>query len=221
MISGELFELIYQTGYYFTIFCLLTGIALYRHQPRLTRIILLYLLLSITSDFLAKYLVRWFQLSTNYHIINLWTLVEYITISYFFFQVEELRKYKTLQILAFVGFIGSYLIGFLFFISIYELTNFYKFFESLIFCIQSIVLYYRFTLNLDTELTRTPMFWQNTGLFIFFTGTLLIFLMIDFLFADNFAFLNIGFVIHNLLTIIKTLCFLIAIYVNYRIKPQR
>ncbi|MEL7147940.1 MAG: hypothetical protein AAFO69_16320, partial [Bacteroidota bacterium] len=84
------------------------------------------------------------------------------------------------------------------------------------FSFTSVTLYYLFLKNVTTNLLSTSLFWQNTGFFLFFTGNILVFLMIDYLFVNYDLSFKLGWMIHNLLTIVKTLCFLIAFYINFR-----
>ena len=161
MISKETFLAVFYTSFYLNIFCLLFGLALLKNQRRKEIIIIVYLILSISFDYISEHVMDWFGLSTNFHIHNMWSFIEFIVLWIFYFQI------------------------------------------------------FQFLNKLDTHLLRKSLFWQNSAFFIYFTGNILMFLMVDYMFLGDIGLLN-SWAIHNILTIIKALGLIIAFYINTR-----
>lgn len=214
MISKETFTLVYDISFYLNIICLVAGLLFIKFQARKDIVLLIYITFSVMFDFMADKFVLWFDLSTNYHILNTWSFVEFLVLFYFFLQIDELKKYKRQLYIFLFLFLVTCTVVLTFYKSIYELINVHKLYSAFFFSAISIVLFYRFLQSLKNNLLRTSLFWQNTGVFIYFTGNIMIFLMIDYLFSGDLEFSRTAWLIHNFLTIIKTLCILFAFVVN-------
>ena len=214
MISTETFKLVYYISFFLSILSLLFCLFLLKYQGGKDIVLLLYLGISVFFDFMNEYFVKWFELSTNYHILNSWSFVEFLVLFYFILQIEELKKYRNKFYIFLVLFLVTCVLVLTFYKSIYELINIHKLYSAFFYSSVSIVLFYQFLQSLKNNLLRTSLFWQNTGLFIYFTGNIMIFLMIDYLYSDNYSFFNTGWIIHNFLTIIKTICIMMSFYIN-------
>lgn len=216
MISTEIFDLIYYSGFYFNILCFLIGIVLIKYQAHFDKIIICYLILSVTFDFTGNTVREWLDLKTNLHIGNVWYLVEFGCLFFFYYSINEFLKYKIQLIGLTVIFLLTYLIVFIFFVSIYEYTNIFEFYGAFHYSFVSIFVYYVFLKKLENRLTIKSVFWYNTGIFIYFTGNILIFLLQDYFFHGDYEYWNVTWTIHNILTFIKSSCFLIGFYMNYK-----
>ena len=214
MVTDQIFELIYDTGFYLNILCLIAGFILFRFHKRKDLIILVYLLFSIVFDYLNENVREWFDVDTNYHVNNLWTIVEFFILAIFYLCVKDFKKFKIYQILFAFLFIVLVFIVFISLKSIYEFDNINKIYSALYFSISSIVLYYLFLKDVRVHLLKSSLFWQNTGIFIYFTGNIMVFLTIDYMFSSDFSFTMTGWTIHNVLSIVKTLCFMNGFYKN-------
>jgi len=215
MLSLEVFKNIYETSFYFNIFCLVTGLFFYKKLNNKSLVILFYLFFSISFDFAGGRFVRnIFELKTNIHFSNYWTITEFIILFFFYFKIKGLKNKIVIQLTILLLFVISYFLFFIYIGSFYEFNNYHQVFEAIYFSSMSIVLYYSFLNNLEIKLLSNSLFWQNTGLFIYFTGNILIFLMIDFYYGGDFKFFRISWGIHNLLTIVKSICFLFAFIMN-------
>lgn len=216
MVTDQIFEIVYYTGYYLNILCLIVGVTLIKFLKKKDRIILIYLVSSIIFDFLNENVRNWFNVDTNYHVNNLWTIIEFLILAFFYLKISEFRKYKVLQIIFGIVFIILASIVFIYFKSIYEFDNINKLYSALYFSISSIILYYLFLKDVRVHLLKSSLFWQNTGIFIYFTGNIMVFLTIDYMFSSDFSFTITGWTIHNVLSIVKTLCLLYAFIVTRR-----
>lgn len=216
MITDQIFEIVYYTGYYLNILCLIVGIILIKNLRKKDLIIIAYLISSIIFDFLNENVRDWFNVDTNYHVNNLWTIIEFFILAFFYLTIPEFKKYKILQIVFGLIFIALVSIIFIYFKSIYEFDNINKLYSALYFSISSIILYYFFLKDVRVHLLKSSLFWQNTAIFIYFTGNIMVFLTIDYMFSSDFSFTITGWTIHNVLSIVKTLCLLYAFIVTRR-----
>ncbi len=223
MISGELFNGIYQTVFILSIISFLIGIIFIKSHNRKDFIILFYLFLSITFDLISDNALKLFGDPRNTHIGNSWSIVEFLLFVYFFHLTKRINKY--FQIIFVILFIVICYYTFSYIISFYQLTNVHKLTSAIYFSSISIYLFYTFLKNANERLMQTSLFWQNTGVFIYFTGNIIIFLLFDFYYSEekqfwlsalSFEYWRLSWSIHNILTFIKSLCFVIGFYMNYK-----
>jgi len=105
MISKETFLFVYYTSFYFNLFCVIAALGLLKYQSKKDKILIIYLLLSVSFDYLSQNLTIWFEVTTNYHILNLWSFTEFICLWIFYFYINELksvRKYKIVFLVLFL-----------------------------------------------------------------------------------------------------------------------
>lgn len=216
MVSSETFLLIYDISLYANIACVILSLVLLKYQAKRDRLIIIYLILSVLCDLFSEMLPRVFDIKNTNYIANLWTFMEFITLTLFYSFVRELKLSRKYHIKTIFAFTIVCLIIFLQFKSVYDFVNLHKIVSALYYSTLSIYLFYQFLVNVDNNLIRTSIFWQNTGIFFYFTGNILIFLMLDYLLSEDFSFLNVGWGIHNMLTIIKTVCFATAFIINFK-----
>ena len=215
MVSEETFLFIYDVSFYANIVCVLIALALLKYQSKKDYVIIIYLVISVLCDLISDLIPRNFEVNNTNYIANLWTFMEFVTLSVFYYYIRELGLSKKYHIAVIAIFTLICFIIFFQFKSIFEFVNLHKIVSALYYSTVSIYLFYQFLVNVRSNLISTSIFWQNTGIFFYFTGNILIFLMLDYLLSENYSFLNVGWMIHNLLTIIKTICFAMAFIVNY------
>ncbi len=150
----------------------------------------------------------------NLPLLHLYTIVEFFfLIQIFSKHLSSLNKTKNIVLIFFIGvavfnsFSGKGLLDF------NHIARSTESFLIILFCIWY---FYDILNNLPDEfLEKNPMFWINTGLLIYFSASLFIFIFSNYLLTADENLSLQSWNVHGILTIIHNLFYLIAISVKH------
>lgn len=159
---------------------IIIGIYRFNHLDKITFGILLFALIYL--GFNIPILILWWYKTSNLYLINVYTIFEFLIISYIF-------------ILAFKNFTPKYLLEIIIILftsfSVIKLfwieesaffDSYQKIIECLIFIILSLLYFYKISKELIiTHLNRDSMFWFSVGVLLYFSGGLFIFIFSNYL----------------------------------------
>lgn len=143
----------------------------WKSMGNVSRLTFYILLASFLSDFGVQIFIRYVY-PNSYIISNVWYIINYLLVSWLFVILVPNRK-MLLLILA-VTFVVGTLISFSFFYSFLESNTFTKTFSSVVFTVISILVFLDILKESpSSKLLDYPVFWINTGIFLFSSISLL------------------------------------------------
>ena len=161
----------------FTIF----SIYKYKKNNYERKFILFFFINTFIFDMFLKYF--WLYKMNNLYIANIYIPIEFfILLSLYQFNLHEIiNKFYFYIILSL--FFTFYVINIFYFQGFFsDYSSNAKTLESVIFIILSQVYFYKILIHLDVEfLLREPMFWINTGVLIYFSADIFIFIFGNYL----------------------------------------
>lgn len=197
--------------YVTTLYAILT----FRKLRRELRIFTLFIFLSGLIELIST--IMWYQRINNYPLLHIYVAMGFIIQVWFYYEV--LRKFISKNLIISVGVIFTLftIINSIFFESIDTFNSNALTVQSILVIIFSISTYMLFLNDIvknesDMKLTRS-LNWINSGLFIYYSSSLLIFYLGDY-FTKNFsAELNqYTWAVHTLFLMAMYCCFFVGIW---------
>lgn len=195
----EYFILYFSMG---IIFCpLFLALINVRSYPKELKIITLQLLLvALIGSYSAS---LWLASKNNLPVLHIYTMVEFSTIMLFYQVVFK----AVIQKKWFFLLIGTFLIFCL--VNVFYIQNWYMFntyprtLESILVISASLYYYYKIMRqSLYVRIEKSPVFWINTGFFIYFSGSFLLFTLSNYILPLSKVFNLIVWQLHAFLSII-------------------
>lgn len=157
--------------------------------------------------------VLWVQKTNNLPILHVYTMIEFSTITLFYqviFKETVPRHWFLILISCFIVFC---LINALY-IQSWQIFNTYpRTLESITVIGFSLCYYYRIThQNLYLQIEKSPIFWINTGLFIYFSGGFLLFTLSNYILPLSLSIRLLVWQLHALLSIIMYVLIFIGLW---------
>lgn len=152
---------------------IIAGLIRYRTLPFHFKIILFYLLMTAVINTAATIIGRVFH-ANNMPLFHLYTLAEGLLLIWFYrhlFTEDRKKVYIILQI-AFAIFC---IMNVLFLQSIYSYSSYTRYTESII-CILLALKYFAQIALADAKPLKLPAFYFNTGIFLYFSGSFILFI---------------------------------------------
>jgi hypothetical protein len=182
-----IFNFVYSfAAYFFLVICIPIAIGLYRIRGLdfIQRQVLVLVSIALVNEVLATYLR--FQ-GTN----NLWVFHLFVPISFFFMlriYKEVLKHYYSWHFFNFIlfFFIIFSLVNSFFIQSIWVFNSNAISLSSAVYIVFSVLYFYQLLRNPASEgLEKSPMFWLNTGVLIYYSSTLILFLLVNYLIPED------------------------------------
>lgn len=175
----------------------------YRRYAPALKVLTLHLVM--VAVFSGASVLLWSVKRNNLPLLHIYTIAEFIMISWFYMIV--LRGYKKTRLIFWLavcftvfGLLNSLLLQ-----SWYTFNTIPRSIESLLVILLSLVCYYKMLSELKIrKMERSPIFWINTGFLFYFSGALFLFMLSNYILPLN----------HQLNIFIWTIhaCFSIMLY---------
>lgn len=141
----------------------------------------LILVIALATEVVTTTGVLVFKANMNI-VPNIWDIINFPLAVLFYrkrFHWEKKNRFATIIIIAFVFLT---LINLIFIQGAFNYNGYSSAFASVCFIVISLTYFYVLIQQLPTEsITKLPMFWINTAVLIFYSGTFLLFLTADYL----------------------------------------
>lgn len=188
------------------------GLALYYRLQQIQKVILLLVLLSVSTEVVA----HWVKLQNgNQNLVYyLFTALEYMLLTYIFAQGIQ-PFFKNVFFKRAAIFFLLFVIADMIWISgINQFNSYSTAVEGLIVIFFSLSFFYKTLEELKIEyLEREPVFWISTGVLLYFSSSLFIFLFTNYVQSSNRA-LFIIWGIHGIFSILLNISYSIALWVK-------
>jgi len=186
----------------------------YKRYTRALKVLSLHLL--VVAVFSAVSVLLWIMKRNNLPVLHLYTIAEFIMISWFYSIV--LRRFLPAKLLTgiAVGFTLFALLNSLLLQSWYTFNTIPRSIESLLVISLSLVCYYRMLSEMKIrKMERSPIFWINTGFLFYFSGALFLFMLSNYILPLNHQLNIFIWTIHACFSIMLYLLIFLGLC-NYR-----
>ena len=206
-------ELIYwiisAIAYFFIILSITFGFKNLRDKHRaFHKFLLALLIVSLASDLASLISIYAMQLA-NYPILHTYTIVEFTLLTLLYRSVFQNGHLKKAVLLCIVAFFVFKLFDLLFVTSIYKADTTTVITESLIMIVLSVLYFGQLIVRNDIKLTQFPMFYINSAILFYFSGSFLLFLYGTYIYEEASTY-YVYWCIHNVLLVIRNVLFLVA-----------
>lgn len=173
----------------------------FRSYPKELKVISIHLIL---IAILALYSASlWIFSKNNLPVLHVYTMIEFSTIMLFYQVVFK----DTIDKIWFIVLIGAFLAFCLinaFYIQKWHIFNTYpRTLQSLLIISASLLYYYKITKQtVYIQIEKSPAFWINTGFFIYFSGSFLLFMLSNYILPLSLKFNMIVWQLHAFLSCI-------------------
>lgn len=202
----------------------IVGIKLLKQFDFSLKIIFALICIGFISDiFSLSYL--WVFRKQTLFIVNIYSIMEFTLLSLFYITSINSLFFKRLILLflliySLIGFFNFY-INDIFSLSHYKICAFANF---LISCYALCFFIHSLKNNSDKISTKSPLFWINSGILIYYMPFIFIYLFTEILYKTSIEFLNeLGTNFNNILTLVFMTLVIIGFLKskNYEIKTER
>lgn len=158
--------------------------------------------------------ILWWQEENNLPLLHIFVVVEFILIGWMY-QLHLYKLYNRYLIpVLIVAFSIFSIINSLFIQSIYTFNTYARPIGNLLFIIFAISYYYKLLKELKIRyLERNPMFWINTGILIYFSGSLFLFIFSNYLLKQT-QLNNLFWSIHAGLNVFINVLYAIGLWLS-------
>ncbi|WP_157262902.1 hypothetical protein [Pedobacter steynii] len=173
----------------------------FRSYPKELKVISIHLLL---IGILALYSASlWLSSKNNLPVLHIYTMIEFSTIMLFYQVVFKDSIARIWFILLISGFLAFCLIN-AFWIQKWHIFNTYpRTLQSIVIISTSLFYYYKITRQtLYIQIEKSATFWINTGFFIYFSGSFLLFMLSNYILPLSLKFNMIVWQLHAFLSCI-------------------
>lgn len=182
-----------------------------KSYPKELKVVTLYLVSTAILGFYSAYL--WAQHKNNLPVLHVYTMVEFTTIMLFYQAIfkEYFAKYWAWLVIA--VFLVFCLVNATF-IQDWKIFNTYpRTIESILVISASLYYYYKITRQtLYNQIEKSPVFWVNTGFFIYFSGSFLLFTISNYILPFSFKFNMMVWQFHAFLSIVNNILIFIGLW---------
>lgn len=211
MSSLELFDIVREINRYSGLPGIVFFMFFMKSTSANTRIVFYILLASFLADFVNFFVIK-FIFRNGFIITNSWYIINYFLVSWLFLKLIPKRRMFVLLLSA--VFIAGSVFSSIFYFSFLESNTFIKTFSSISFTLLTILAFLEVLNEGPTDsLSRYPVFWIITGIFLFSSITLLKNLFQNYLQSileiskSSYAYVHM---FNNVFNIIKNLMFFFA-----------
>jgi hypothetical protein len=177
----------------------------YRHLHVAMKVIVLYLLLSGLVSILSIAISN--NGINNMPLLHIYTVAEFVLILLFFRVTSIAGVSKRTFALISLLFILLNIVNILFLQNLFTYNSYSRTMEAIIIMVFSLQLFYRLIGNEDVlRLRDSGITWINSGIFLYFSGSFILFFFSEFL-SKEFMFYKIAWVVHAILVLFMYLLF--------------
>ncbi|WP_316750637.1 hypothetical protein [Pedobacter gandavensis] len=182
-----------------------------KSYPKGLKVITLYLVCIASIGAYSAWL--WAQNKNNLPVLHVYTMVEFTAIMLFYqviFKIYIAKKWFVLLIAVFLAFCLLNATC----IQDWKIFNTYpRTLESILVISASLYYYYKITRQtLYTQIEKSPVFWINTGFFIYFSGSFLLFTISNYILPYSFKFNMMVWQFHAFLSIVNNILIFIGLW---------
>ena len=153
---------------------IIAGLIKFRSLPFNLKLIWYYLLVTALINTIATIIGRVYHIN-NLPLVHLFTLAEGLMLISFYKHTLDPDNQNRLYVLLQVAFLAICILNALFFQSIYLYSSYTRYAESII-CILFALNYFAKIATLDLKPLKLPNFYLNTGIFLYFSGSFILFI---------------------------------------------
>lgn len=178
-------------------------------QRTMGRLLLFAAVIEITAYVLGRLLIM------NLPLLHLYTVVEFsIIVQLFSYQFPTLRKppvkWSLIGGFLLIALGNAFIWG-----SVFGFNDIARSLESFLICIFCLWYFYDMLRRLPERYPeKTPMFWINIGLLIYFAASLFIFIFSNYVLSEDDRLSLLSWNVHGLLTITRNVFYAIAISIK-------
>lgn len=180
--------------------------------------ILLLTLLSFISNFIMA--VLWLNVMNNMYIGNIYVLLE----TSIFFVIYKKNLGKLFSIAFFVSIVSIFYLSFLLNLYVqgfYEINSYTRTLESMIMIFFALSYFYKTMQTLDSDnLIKEPMFWLNSGVLLYFSANVFVFVFSNFVSKYSIDTNIIIWAIHSIFYALFFIMLSTALWVVPQHKPE-
>lgn len=210
----EYFILFFPMG---ILFCpLVLSLKNIKNYPIELKIIGLHLLLITIIGTYSTYL--WFMRKNNLPLLHIYTMAEFSTIMLFYKVIFKSYIKKIWFIILIISFIAFCLVNVFYIQNWYMFNTYPRTLESVIVISSSLYYYYKITRqSLYIQIEKSPTFWINTGFFIYFSGSFLLFTLSNYILPLDREFNMMVWQFHALLSLILYIFIFIGLWQHKKV----
>ncbi len=172
-----------------------------KEKKKYLKIIIFFFLISFFTDLIATFLIR----GSNYNFLHVYGLLETIILIWFYKTV--LVKGKKWIVLIGIVFSLFYIYDSIW-VELNQFNTIARSVESFIMIVLSLTLFYQFFRNEDDIfLEKSPLFWINIGILIYFSGALFSFVMSSVILSTK-----LSWIFHNISNVLKNVFIAIGLW---------
>lgn len=153
---------------------LISGLIKFKTLPFNLKIIWYYLVITALINTTATITARIYHVN-NLPLIHLFTLAEGLMLILFYKYTLESGKKKKWYNFLLIAFLTICIVNALFFQSIYTYSSYTRYAESII-CMLFALNYFAKIAALDLKSVKSPNFYMNSGIFLYFSGSFILFI---------------------------------------------
>jgi len=189
---------------------LITGLRFYGALDRKFKILLLYFFISGTTEIIASNMKIIF--SNNMPLLHIFTIIEFFlfaTIYYIYFSNHQLAK-RMIAISSFL-FLLSAVLDATYFNGFWRSNTISHSVESIILVMFSLLYFFSFFKEIsEEEVWKKSMFWLSSGVVIYFSINIFLFMLANYLLKKNYNLVDQGYNMHAFINIFVNIIFAIS-----------
>ena len=154
----------------------------------------------------------------NLPFLHLYTIFEFSFLGLVFYQVFAHPSFKKAIIVTIIAFAAFAIINAFFIQTIYEFNTIAHAVESFLLILLALLFFFKvFHESAVMHLGKYPMFWINSGILIYFSGSFFLFIFSNYILMQSHDMLHAYRGIHSLLNILLNLFFAMGLWYS----PQK
>ena len=195
-------QLVFEVGPYATLPAILLGLVKFRVLPTALRIVVIHLLIAGLVDLAAT--ILWNNKINNLFLLHIYTIEECGMILWFYSYVLSDAMSRRNFLYVFIGFAVLSAANSAFVQPLTRNNTYARSLEAMIVIICAVMYFYRMLSESKLKSpARTPYFWINTGFLIYFSGSLVLFTLSNYIRGPQYKQLRIDvWTLHALFAII-------------------
>jgi hypothetical protein len=195
---------------------LIIAVLHFKNYTREYKVITLHLLIVVVLSGIAVLL--WLMKHNNLPLLHLYTIAEFLMVSWFYSIILKDFVPARLILAVCIAFVVFAVLNSIFIQSWFTFNTFPRSVESLWIIGLSLITYYKMLSELKIrKMERSPVFWINTGFFVYFSGALFLFSLSNYILSLNHRLNIYIWTIHAILSILLYLFIFLGLC-NYRNK---
>ncbi len=189
------------------------GIFHFRKFPYQLRVIVVYAIISGIANLIGSIFAS--HGVNNMPISHVFTVLEFVLCSLFYRKALNGTAVQLAVVPLICFFIVLSIVSAIYWQGIFVFNSYTRSFETITFIIYGLALYYKL-LGMDMSMSKQHFskIWINTGLVLYFSGSLFLFIFPEFLHAPPWVY-DVGWIMHASLVMLMYLLFSMA-FVKYK-----